>query len=311
VIVIAGNLLLNPLASPVVPTLGLPFVSAHDVSFGALPNDGPLQQLVSIIPRDAVVTAPLPAYSLVADDPYAYPMIPNIDVSRLPGSPVLPAYVLLPYHITASNWNSTLFGAIYDPSDFGVRGCISNSSVGGVELFQRYYTGAPQTFGPQGVLCPNYFSADTGLTAGPFASVVANSSSPSGVVIRSAPCATNATLWTGPPLELPPGQYRLQVVISAVNDTAAACRKALVKPTYPMLSLHITGRNGTASLPAVVLRHNFRVNTVCTPTCGGWYYWNGTLSLVASTPDISISGVVLIGQYVVQVSYLLLVPPGP
>jgi uncharacterized membrane protein len=311
VIVIAGNLVVNPLsplAASVIPVLGTPFVTAHDVSIGPIPNNGPLQQLVSLIPPTAIVTAPLPVYTWVADDPYAYPMVPDVNVSQLPGGPSLPDYVLLPYYVPNSDWNSTLLGVLYDTSDYGVRGCVTNSAAGGVELFQRNYSGTPVTFGPADPLCPNYFSGGTGLTPGPFASISPNASSPSGVALSSAPCAPNDTLWTGPRVTLPHGEYKLEVVLSAFNSTDTSCRQSQVGPTYPLLGLNITRQNGAGSSPTAILLHNFRVNTMCSPTCGGWYYWNSTITLAPVTSVLSISGTVLIDQYVVQVAYLLLSP---
>jgi uncharacterized membrane protein len=314
VILILGNLFLNPLnplSASIIPGLGRPFVSTHDVTIGPLPDNGPLQQLVSIIPPNAIVTAPLPVYTWVADDPYAYPMVSGINVARLPGASGLPDYVLLPYVTPNSVWNSTLLGVIYDSSEFGVRGCVSNSAAGGVELFERNYTGAPETFGPIGVLCPNYFSGGSGLIPGPFASISANASSPSGTVVRSTPCAANGTLWTGPNITLPPGVYRLKLVLNAFNSTASSCQQPQVKPISPLLSFNITGQYAGGVLPTVILHHNFRVNALCTPLCGGWRYWNTTITLGPTTSDLSISGSVRIGQYIVQISYLLVSPVLP
>src|SRR5580658_3347828 len=313
VIIIGGNLLLNPidpLASSLDSAFGKTFIYTHPAPVGAIPDNGPLQQLVSLIPPDAVVTAPLPVYSWVADDPYAYPMIKGFNVSLLPVTVTgLADYVLLPYDTPIGVLNATLLSVLYDHSDFGVRGCVASSAVGGVELLEGNYTGAPETFGAVGALCPDYFAGGTGLNAGPSALVLANTSSPSGVVVRSTPCASNQTLWTGPNVSLPPGEYRLRIVVGAFNSTGSTCGGQVVKPTYPLLALKVTGRAGTGSPSTSVLRHNFRLNVLCSPACGGWYYWNSTIiTLGPATSDLSVSGLVLIGQYYVQIASLILSP---
>jgi hypothetical protein len=314
VIIIAGNLFLNPLnplTATLVPELGKPFPVSYGVNLGPLPNGQPLERLISMIPKNAIVTAPLPVYSLVSDDPYAYPMAdftnPPFNDFLLPGNEsTRVAYVLLPYNTPEYDFTPALLATLYDRSDFGVRGCVSESAAGGVELFQRNYNGTPVVFGPPDSLCPNYYSGGAGLTAGPHSSVVNNASSPSGVVVRSAPCHSNSTVWSGPGIELPAGQYGLHVVFNGYNGTSVSCLGNGFEPARALLALSVTGQNATNPVPAQLYYHRLTESSVCSHTCGSWTFWNLTITLNSATSDLSVVGTVLIGQYIVQVSYVVI-----
>jgi uncharacterized membrane protein len=311
VIIIAGNLYLcplNPLASSVVPILGPPFPSPYGIDFPSPPNEQPLQQLVSIIPKGAIVTAPTSVFSLVANDPYAYPMrnSSGFNLTLLPGKESSRLeYVLVPYNTPNGDFNSTPLRNLYDRFDWGVRGCVTNSAAGGVELFQRNYTGSPKVFGPPDSLCPNYYSGGGGLIAGPSASTVNNSSSPSGVAVQSTPCATSGLVWTGPGISLAPGKYAMRLIVSSLNSTDASCRKSHLNPTRAFFSMNITGQNVSGF--EVFTHRTFTVGS-CSSICNSWYYWNTTITLLAETNDFSTTGTLLIGQYVVQIAYLIIVP---
>jgi uncharacterized membrane protein len=311
VIIVGGNLLLNPLnpvAASIIPQLGLPFVSTYQVSVGPVPDNQALQQLVSIIPQSAVVTAPLPVFTWVADDPYAYPMIPGINVSQLPGvSSGLPEFVLLPFDAPSIYWNTTLLGDLYNPSNFGVRGCVGESAIGGVELFQRHYTGAPEIFGPVFPLCPNYFSGRTGLTATSLGTVMDNDSAPSGVVVRSTPCDGRGNFSSGPGLNLTPGKYKVQVVFNAMNYSYLPCGSDRFPASQTVLDLNVTGGAGTGMEPVKLAHHIVTVAGLCSP-CGKWYYWNATLTVPPLTTDLSVTAAIIVQQYVVQIAYVLLSP---
>jgi len=309
-VVIGGNLFLNPLdplASPFVATLGGPFPSEYGVDLGPLPDVQDLQQLVSMIPKDAVVAAPLPVFSLVADDPYAYPLIhfanPPYNDSLLPDNVTARVqYVLLPYDTPGIDIPPTLFGTLYDRSAFGVRGCVASSQVGGAELFERGYNGTSKVFGAPDSLCPNYYAGGFGLTAEKYATVVANASSPSGVVVQSVPCNGAAPIWTGPGILLPRGQYYVHVVLDAFNSTDPACTGTSVNSTLPLVKLACAG---PVCNP---MGEHLRQSQLCSPQCGGWFYWNSTFSLSGSKNPVFFTGTVEMPQYVVQIAYLVIIP---
>lgn len=319
VVLVAGNLFLNPLnplAASIVPNLGAPFPSPYGVNWAPPQEEQALDRLVSVIPKNAVVTAPPLVFTLIADDPYAYPMESpsTFHYPLLPGNMSNRVqYVLLPYTTPVGRITPQLLGTLYDRSIFGVRGCVANSTFGGVELFQRNYSGAPETFGPAGALCPNYFAGGTGLTPGPNSTVATNTSSPSGVVVRSTPCLGNDTVvWTGPGVTLPAGQYGLRVVFNAYNATGTACLKKHVSSVRVLFTMNVTGQN--ASGVNQIIRHVLNVTAVQTttcsqsPSCTGWIYWNATLNLATPMSDVSVLGTVMISQYTAQVAYVVLVP---
>jgi len=319
-VLIAGNLFLsplNPLATPIVSQIGPPFPSPYGISYTSPPGEQALERLASVIPENAIVTAPPSVYTLVADDPYAYPMQgPRYNLNYLPGHESdRVSYVLLPYDTPNGDFNSTLLSVLYDRSDFGVRGCVSQSPVGGVELFQRNYTGAPEVFGPPGPLCPNYFSGGTGLTLGLNAEILNNTSSPSGAVLQSTPCAATESYlaWSGPDLELPSGEYGLDVVFNVLNSTTAQCQKTSFGPGRTLFQINVLGQD--ASGVVKIAHHPIPAGSACqssNPTCR-WNYWNTTFTLSSATTDLNVSGMVLIGQYqyALGVAYVALWPGQP
>jgi len=321
-VIIAGNLVLNPF-NPYAPSLsrdlGKPFPGTYGVNLGSFPNDTALQQLISIVPKNAIVTAPLPVYSLVADDPYAYPMAefspPVYNDSLLPDNiSARVQYVVVPTNTPNGDFPASLLANLYDRATFGVRGCVSNSAVGAVELFQRAYSGDPQVFGPPGPLCPNYYVGGAGLTSGPSSNSSADLSSPSGVVVQSSPCPVNETVWTGPGIALPAGEYGFHFVFTAFNASGAACQRTTIDSSRGLLVLNVTGQDAAGGGPAQFYHHKFSEGSVehavCTPSCNGWLFWNVTVTLPSATIDLSTIGTVLIGQYVVQIAYLV-VTSGP
>jgi len=319
IVLVAGNLFLsplNPLAADVVPNLGAPFPSPYGVDWSPPQSEQALERLISVIPKDAIVTAPPLVFTLVADDPYAYPMEPAAGFHY----PLLPGnisnrvqYVLLPYTTPVGRMTTALLAVLYDRSVFGVRACVANSTFGGVELFQRDYSGAAETFGPAGVLCPNYFAGGSGLTPGPNSTVASNSSSPSGQVVRSTPCNGDDTLVsTGPGISLPSGQYGLRVVFNVYNATGTTCLRNRVPASHVLFTLNVTGQN--ASGENQIFRHVYNVsaieNTVCyqSPSCTGWMYWNSTVDLSTPMTDVSMLTNVLLAQYTAQVAYVVMIP---
>ena len=324
IVIIAGNLILNPLnplAGEIAPNLGPPFPLSNGFSYSPIPNDQPLEQLVSIIPKNAIVAAPVSVISLVANDPYAYvlqghpfnrTLLPDNESTRT-------AFVLLPYETPVYQLNTTLLQTLFDRFDFGVRGCVNNSAVGGVELFQSQYTGSPTTFGPSDALCPNYFAGGAGLSPVPPAILADNSSSPAGVVLTSTGCAdVGNTVWTGPGIEVPAGQYRASVVVNAFNESNASCAK-LWNSGQSVLKVNITAQNESTLQQLTFAQKRLNESFFCPPpeangsrsSCmnpANWFDWNVSFTVPPETNNLSFSGTVLIGQYIVQVAYVALFP---
>lgn len=314
VVLVSANVFLsplNPLAADIVPGFGPPFPPTYGINYNAPPSFDPLQQLVSTIPHDAIVAAPNPLFPLVANDPYAYPLLgAGSGLYNLPGNEsTRVAYVLLPYNTPAGQIGVGLLSLLYNHADFGVRGCVESSGQGGIELFERDYNGTAQVFGPADTLCPNYFAGGSGLIASSDASLDANTSSPSGVVIQTGPCETIGSypVWTGPGISLPAGTYEFHTVFSAINMTGAPCAKSNLNPKHPLLTMNITGLIGSPLKSSVFTVHTFVVGNACTSPCE-WRYWNSTLTLPSTAQDVSLSGLDSTPQFEVQVAYILISP---
>lgn len=305
-VVIGGNLILgpwDPIASKIVPRLGPSFPPTYGIDWSSPPNDQALQQLISLIPKNAIVAAPQGIYTLVADDPYAYPMAhftkPPLNLSLLPDNESQRTqFALFPYDTPEVEIYPILWTTLYNPSIFGVRGCVANSAVGGVELFQRNFTGQPEVFGPPDPLCPDYFDGETGLTPGRGSTLQISASSPSGVEIQSARCVNNTAVFSGPSLALPAGHYDFTIVFKAF--ACGQYRHPLLH--FPLLSVSVSG-----SLPGTGTTTQFNESAVCSP-CGSWYNGTGTFNLMTPTPSLNLACTVRLGQFVVQVAYIAIVP---
>lgn len=307
--IIAGNLFLNPLnpvASTIVPNLGPPFPAAYGLASTSPPNDQALQQLVSLIPKNAIVAAPRAVYTLVADDPHAYPMTfyanPPLNLSLLPGNEAQRVqFVLLPYNTPGNEIYPMLWNTLYNRSDFAVRGCVSNSAAGPVELFEWNFTGQPLVFGPADPLCPNYFAENSGLAPGPNSTVQIGGSSPSGVVIQSNPSNNNTLVFSGPNIALPAGHYDYTIVLSA---TASGNRK--YAPNETLLSVNVAAmfpKTGESSIFTTQLN----VSSVCSP-CGPWYNGTGAFHLKSPTSSLTLAGTVRLLHFTIRVAYIVIVP---
>lgn len=313
--VIGGNLVLNPLSpvgSSIVPTFGPPFPPIYGLESKSSQNDQALLQLVSLVPKNAVVAAPLPVYTLVADDPYAYPLThwsnPPMNLSLLPDNESARVqFVVLPYDTPNDEIYPALWNTLYDRSDFGVRGCISDSVVGGVELFERNYTGQPEVFGPAGPLCPNYFAGGTGLTPGPNSTLQVNASSPTGVDIRSEPCVNNSTVvntvvFSGPALTLPAGKYEFTVVLNAI-----ACLQEKYPSDSTLLSVNVAG-NGSSGPESNITTSLINLRQALSSACGSWQCGVGRFSLTSAMTSLSMVGTVELKEFVVQVACIVIQP---
>jgi uncharacterized membrane protein len=324
VVIVAGNLLLNPLdpiAASLTSVIGPPFPSPYGVSYATPTSDLALEQMVSLIPRDAVIAATVPVYTLVANDPYTYLLKGNpYNLDFLPGNESNRVeFVLLPDNSPNNVFATSpqLLRTLYDKANFGVRACVSSSPLGAVELFQRDYSAAPAIFGESGPLCPNYFAANSGLNPGPFAISTVNVSSPSGTMIQSTPCSPNGVVWTGPNLTLPAGPYGFRVVFAAYNDTRATCHKAQLSPSraFAVINVTLPAEDGQGSTE--VLHHSLTVGACLSASrtaskessdCNHWYSWNSTFVLSSAESGLSVSGTLTIGQFILQVAYVVILP---
>ena len=209
---------LNPLAGSLVPSFGAPFPNAYGVEYSVPAGFQSLERLASLVPNQAVVGATYPLFSLVANDPYVYPFTAGMTFSNLPGAAGdLPQFVLISNGAStsqgASSINSTLKSAL-DSSQYGVRGFVPASPVGGAILFEQGFTGNTTVFGPSPTLSTSYYTPGHGMVAGSVAHVVKNSTGLSGSIIQSFPSFGNGTVFTGPIVALPAGSYTIQTLIS-------------------------------------------------------------------------------------------------
>ncbi|MGC2035671.1 MAG: DUF2079 domain-containing protein [Thermoplasmata archaeon] len=299
---------LNPLTGTLVPSFGAPFPNAYGVEYSVPAGFQSLERLASLVPNQAVVGATYPLFSLVANDPYAYPFTAGMTFSNLPGAAGdLPQFVLISNGAStsqgASSINSTLKSAL-DSSQYGVRGFVPTSPVGGAILFEQGFTGNTTVFGPSPTLSTSYYTPGHGMVAGSVAHVVKNSTGLSGSIIQSFPSFGNGTVFTGPIVALPAGSYTIQTLISGYPSIPSHHYPS----NFSVMNLYFNGFGRAKFLNLTLNASDF--------VRGIWATISIPFQLTEPIIDLSLAGVLLptsgkVAPFVVQLDCVILTPNGP
>jgi uncharacterized membrane protein len=207
-LLLAVNVALTPL-NPAMQNAG--FGAGYRVSYAMSPGTGDVQRLVALVPTSATVLASDDLFPLVANDPNAYTFLWGPDAALyLPFTWTNPpSFVLIAQDRTPAvlSWIAT---AIYDPTEYGVRGVAWASPAGTVLLFEHGYSGAPAEFGSTPVGAGAFYGSAMASEPLGFAASEPGSSFPR--VVESVPGAVG-TVWSGPDLTLAPGNYTVEVSV--------------------------------------------------------------------------------------------------
>ena len=290
-VLLAVNVALTPV-NPAMQNAGLG--SAYRVSYDPPAGASDIQSLAGLIPSGATVLASDDLFPLVANDAQAYSFLWEPDSSLyLPftfADP--PTYVFIAEN-RAPAVISWLAAALYDPSEYGVRGVVWASPVGTVLLFEVHYDGAPVEFGPPPASEGEYFGSP--LASGPVGVPAVASGSTFPTVVESVSGAIG-TVWYGPDITLAAGNYTISLSLRVAplegfpvpNGSAAVVwvgAFAFAQPSFYGETFSFGSLNGTSF--SIV---DFRV------------------SLPSPTIDFDIQGQLLDSSVQVTLNYLEVAP---
>jgi uncharacterized membrane protein len=222
-VVLVANIAYSP-ANPLVQNQGLG--SGYRIYFAPYGGFNNVEDLAGLVPRGASVIATDNLFPLIANDENAYSFfwVQNNFLDLPFNTTHLPQFVLIANNRTYAvpSW---IEGALYNTSEFGVRGVVWASIVGPVLLFEAHYNGPVATYGP----APETELKDPGSSlANPQAGYVTNVSSngsrgpASGFseVAASAP-ETLGTFFFGPWTALPGGNFTITLTVRSQAVTGA------------------------------------------------------------------------------------------
>ena len=306
-VVVVANVLFSPI-DPVLPDIGysLPhgFASDYFHNLTIWPGLSWAEQLVSSIPRGASIAAANVLMPLVANDPNAFDVEPNIqpfadtqETANLPFNVSQgPDYVFLPL-VFFDSLKLPFVQNLSDPNHYGLRGFVGTTAIGPLLLYELYYSGSAVRYGPPlSGLTASYWP-DNGLAPGPIGREVTSDSAPTGEMIRSIPgINTTGEVWTGPGMFLAPGNYSL--VVDASADGAGLHSD----PQQPGLGLVVQGWGVT------LLNDTFPASTFAP---GKWINLTVNFSVSEPLPEVMVEGFLLGHDMSVWASYLTVQPKLP
>jgi uncharacterized membrane protein len=300
-VVVANGLLMpiNPVLSDLGVNPGPPFATNYfHHSLEVSPGIEWVEQLLSTVPYSATLVVPASVFPLVANYPHAYvtgatvgPTLANLPFNVSGG----PQYVVVPASVTGLGTNLT--HNLSEPLLYGMRGYVGDSPLGPLLLYELGYSLPAELFGPALAPTPITYLAGTGLTAGPKGVEVANTSSPSGKVIKSVGGANPTGLvWSGPDALLAPGNYTLSVdvVLTGANFTQHLNDAAL--------RVNVDGF-GLDPLVATLTASRFDP--------GAWTNVSFNLALTDPLPKTNIEGTLVNSLFAVTVVSVSLAADGP
>jgi uncharacterized membrane protein len=222
--ILAVNLFLNPLNPLAAPfTTHRPFASQSELALsGGVNSSGynHVMRALSLISPNAVLGVSPALFTLVANDPYAYPLMSGFNIYDLPFNATTGTEFVLLVDRGGTHLPPFLAQTIYDPSQFGVRAWVPTTYLGGVLLFQRGYTGATEVFGESPRFSGGTYTAMAGLVPGKAGHVYPDPGSTSGLTIAARPSPVypgfrlTGRVFVGPALSLPGGTYNVTVDLS-------------------------------------------------------------------------------------------------
>jgi len=303
-VILVANVLLLPIV-PVLSDAGIslngPFQAGYqNHPLTILPGFSYVEDLISEIPHNSVVTAPSQVFPLIASLPNAFvlnPSPPHQNYGVLPiNASAGPEYVIM-YPAFLSLWRGALKTNLSDPAMYGVRSYLTSTAIGPLLLYERGYTAPAELIGPGfGPVNATYTPRD-GLTAGPIGAVVANSTAPSRSVIETAPGAgREGGLWTSPDTLLPPGNYTVGALVAATPPNATYAHKGVV------LRIEVSGF-GLTSLNITYDLDAFAV--------GNWTLLSFTLELPSPVVNVVVNGFLEDGEVGLAVGAVTIVAQSP
>ncbi len=256
--VVAVNLLLNPFC-PVIPAtvgqLGGPFSPQYFDNLSAVqPGLAWVEQLVNVVPHGQPVEVQNNLLPYLANDlqSYRFHAYNASQIAALPfNASLYPAYVLATpstlgqapctaYNLSQNPNCGGLSGALQDPANYSLRGYVDSTAIGPVLLFEQFYHGPAELFGPVAPLPGPVFTVGNGLVPGGSGLVVTNGSGSSQSILT-----TNRSV--GHPGQLgkvvvgltTPGNYSLRL-----SARVAVANGSTGKPTTVVLQFRLAGLTG-------------------------------------------------------------------
>ncbi len=239
VAIIAVNAFLNPF-NPFSAAFksDAPFASQAALALGqgySPASYNQIEQMVSIIGAGGIAAVSPLLFSFVANDRYAYPMSPGMNLSNLPFDALNGTdFVMLLDH-GGNSIPTNLQKEIYNTSYFGVRAWIANTYVGGILLFQRGYTGPAQLLGSYTNFTTGTYTASAGLLPGSAGVYAGDPTSVSGTVLTTGVSTKPdhhlvGRVFGGPSIALGAGTYQVTASLrgTGVPPSTNASTKSLV-----------------------------------------------------------------------------------
>ena len=322
VTIIAFNLFLNPL-NPLAAQFKAdrPFVPQSGDALGLGLNTADynnVQHLISLVGSRAIIAVSPLLFTFLANDVNSYPLDPDMNWSNLPfnyssgtqyvllldrGVPLLPPTL-----------NAT---TLYNTTLFGVRAWIPSTSLGGVILFERGYTGAAEEFGPTVTPVPTTYWPQSGLVPGNAGSLGHNPKKTTWWIRskyiahpgNATPdfCRVPGEVFGGPTVPLPAGSYNITLNLS--GNWSASCLGHLVEPANTsVVGLEPSGFEETFLPTTTLTNSSFPVSNGSSPL--GSKSMDFTLHLTLPYPvlDFQLLGVDLEEWFGLQVNYVNITP---
>ena len=226
--VVVANAVVLPI-NPLVPDLGIkagaPFFNGYfDHSLTVQPGFSWVEQLLELLPPNAVVIVPAAVLPLIAGDPHAYVAGSAADLPyrnlpfNLSGGPEYAVVTSAPGGALGPNLSRN----VSNPLLYGLRGYAGITPLGPLLLYERNETEPPTRVGPP--LPPTHASLfpGEGIIPGPKGVVALNASAPNGMVIQNVSGVDPVgRVWGDLARLVAPGNYTFQLQI-AVSGTGLA-----------------------------------------------------------------------------------------
>lgn len=251
--VLTGILVFNLFFNPLNPwaaqfKTNQPFAEQASLGLGPSVNTTGYQQVQKLLkfvgPNSIIAVAP-ELFPLVADDRFAYPLLPHMNASNFPFNAVGDTqFVLLAEH--GGSVPAYLSSSLYDPTIFGARCWVTSTYLGPIVLFERGYAGPMEVLGAPPTFADVTYSPLAGLSPGPAGVLAKNPRSSSGYVIETLPLykphkpgrMSIGEVFHTPPMNVGPGTYHITVTLSGYN-TGEAPKANLSEPVV-WIQVHAT-----------------------------------------------------------------------
>ncbi|MDE1878998.1 MAG: DUF2079 domain-containing protein [Euryarchaeota archaeon] len=279
---------LNPLLQDQGPAAG------YQVSYQLSGGFSQVQALADRIPSGASVVATQDLFPFVANGLGSYPLSPSKGDQVLPFNLTdLPSYVLVSQGEAATVPDFLSLG-LYSRSEFGLEGIVWSTTQGSVLLFARAFHGTTQFAGvpPQG---PQVYGAEN-LAIGTSGQVVSTQGAPTPTAIESLPGSTG-TVWYGPYVSLPPGNYTARLWLDAWSWGGGVARGS------PALYLDASG-----FATPLLLSDNLNLSSLSSLGSSSYVEVDEHFTLPEAVTNFELRGYALDPRIGVALSSIILVP---